>query len=193
MKSIIILVLCSSLLLEGCASYCPVLDRDRPEIIASNDQHLKVMTLDGSKIQTLSEHYLFVSDSSSFVFGDGSLISKNGRIKPFVGKIHPRGVDSLEDAHRLYYVYAVDESTTVRFMNQDCFTVDGRQGPGFWYIGERVKDGSKQMQKGRIPIDSIKEIRVSRADGGKTALFVAGSLAFLAGMVGISVATWSGH
>ena len=102
MKACIMIILCSSLLLQGCYSSSTLTEEWRAPLRLEPDAAIIVTLYNGSKIEVGPYHHLELSEPSDLVFGIGEQLDKTtGKYVTFKGKIAVPYVES-SDTSKLY-------------------------------------------------------------------------------------------
>ncbi len=180
LKSMLVIVLCPMLLLQGCYSYS-TFTQGSPETIPPPDNTIAVSTADGNDYEIEPYHFVAVREPSSFIFGSGERAGKGStEFHRFTGFAHPLATSRYTaltptrwgSTEKDPCINAVcDDGSTVRILEHDCVFVDSATGPGLWCKG--LKNGDPFS--GRIPFDQIRSVEVKKLSALKTtALAVAG-------------------
>ena len=174
MKSFIMILLCSSLFLEGCSSSSAITEKERAHLRLDPDRTIFVKLNDGSGYILEPYHYIEVTEPANFVFGVGEKLDKaTGKYEPFKGKLHPISTDSSDvdtvittgwsgrkKMRFQYIIFGLSDSTNVRFKQDDYVVAHGNQGSGFWCAGAWRSNGPYTHFTGRIPPENIESISV---------------------------------
>ena len=184
MKSLIIVLLCSSLLFEACTTSSLITEKEQAQLRADPEDAIGITLNDGSKVEAEPYHYVEVNEPSDFVFGIGQRLDKNsGKYSEFKGKINSVSVDSSDTSfiesgggrvHVRYYNFLLSDSSKVRFKKDDYFTVYSKENSGIWCTGLIESKGQTRQFKGRIPYDSIRTIEVQKFSTVQTVVLLAG-------------------
>jgi hypothetical protein len=197
MKSLIISLLGSALLLNGCTSFKPLEAEDRAEGRPKPDERIRLTLVDGSEIE--AESYVEVLEPSDFVYGVGKIFA-HGIIggEAFTGKIIRARIDSITTSvstvaksttraqSRRKVVYWLTDRSHVELEDGKHVSVTPDSGTGRWYIGTMESNGQTSDFAGRIPYEEIKEIEVRQFSTLKTI----GLVYLISGV--IYGATWGG-
>jgi hypothetical protein len=176
MKTLFVMLLCGSLLLEGCYSYRPVTASGQRQLRSTESDDIILTLNDGSRIESRRDWHFEVTEPSAFIFGEGEGRRSKGASSSanswfFSGKIDWRAIDSvklLSPASGPLLRCWRSDSTIVDFRPGHYVILTPDSGTGFWAIGTR-NDSSFQ---GRILPESILEIEASRFSMMKTAPLV---------------------
>jgi len=76
MKTPVIILLCVSLLLESCYSYCAIAQDENGKVVLKPDQNIKIDLKDETEIEVEPYHFISVEEPSSFVCGTGIRFGK---------------------------------------------------------------------------------------------------------------------
>lgn len=183
MKSIVILILCPSLVLEGCYSYFAFHGAASTQEQPANGERIQITLIDGSVFESSPNHHIVVTEPSDFVYGIGEIIDRTNHKREFSASFQPIAIDSCDVDTTIskgwnsrqryllpYYVFSLPEGLTVRCRRSDCIFVTSTQGVGLWCADE--SSGRPTSFSRRIPFDHIKGIEVRRISGIKTTLFI---------------------
>jgi len=203
MKFLIIIVLCSSLLLEGCYSYYAVNEEDKHQHHPKEDESILVTLKDGSTIESEAYHHDEVSEPSDLVYvvAGERFDMKTGERRRFNGSIQPMTFPSndgdtvfmggsallpkmREDECR----FRLSDSSEVRCQKSDCFTVTSKEGAGLWCTGRMESKNSSSPFIGMTAYENIKQIEVKEPSVGKTLLLTGGIVTGVALVFGTVVA-----
>ena len=90
MKSILVVILSASLLLEGCYSSAAVTEEEGRRLLLDSSASISVSLYDGAELEIEPYHYIELTDPSDVVFGLGEKFDKvKGEYEPFPRIIHP--------------------------------------------------------------------------------------------------------
>jgi NDP-sugar pyrophosphorylase family protein len=200
MQSFLVILLCSSLLLEGCYSFYPLTTTQREVLLGESNLTIQITLIDGTEIVAEPYHYIQVSEPSDFLIGVGELWNVRTNSKSaFQGKIQSQGVDSgwttgyrpaLQRWERVpvrYWEFWVSDSTKVRFKKDDFIAVTKEQGTGL-YVNGYTESGSgmyerRETYQGKISFDQIQKIERRRISEVKTILLEAVIVASIAASI----------
>jgi hypothetical protein len=182
MKTTIIILLCASLLLEGCYSYSAITADDKGQVNIEPDTDIQIKQNDGTEIEVKGNHFVSVTTPSDFVYGEGKLIdSKSGNSVDFVGTVNPVASDTQSvrapgewGARRIdRYRFYLNNGLVAQYNQGDFVSVDSAQGSGLWVCGkgEAFNNGKNGM---RIPFENVKAIEKRSFSPGKSVLCLAG-------------------
>jgi hypothetical protein len=200
MKSCMIILLCSSLLLEGCTSYFLASDQERTKLVEDSSKPIEIHLVDGSEITVDSFHYVVVSEPADFVYVVGERADGNNRpYRSFRGKITPPYIESVDTekffnspAIHVRHILRLPDGSMVRFYDADFIAVRSDQGTGYWCAGNTsgtyfVRDAVSN----RIPFDQIKSIEVQKLSLLKNIYLVIGiSFMIALGAAGAALGSW---
>jgi hypothetical protein len=202
MKSLIIGLLGSALLLSSCTSFMPLEAEDRAQGRPKPDESIRVTLVDGSVIE--ADASVNVSEPSDFVFGVGEMYMMQHLREPlrgisFVGKLPYSLIDSARivtrGSNRVLVCWISPQRwknsdsadckaflarpgawfmTRIEFEKGDYFRVSGDTGVGLWCAGTLLSNREFSNFAGRIPFERIKEIEVRKDSPAKTALLIIG-------------------
>ena len=189
MKHLLIIVLCPSLLLEGCYSSFTLTEQDRLQGHPNEDETILVTLKNGSTIESEDYHHVEVKEPSNFIYVEvGERFDrKTGERKTFRGSIQPATIDSsrvdtvlstgwsARKRNRLhFYNFGLTDGSVIRCLKSDCFTVTSAQGPGLWCAGRMELNHESSNFVGKIPFESIMKLEVKKVSATKTAIGVFG-------------------
>ncbi len=203
MRTTVVIIVCSMIVLQGCYSSSPLrVENGRQPASASFDAFM-VQTHDGRSINLEPNHFVEVTAPSSFVYGIGERAEKgSSRFLPFTGRFQPvsQRIEAAQNSekggrplriHRL--LFTLPDSSLVRMSDVDCILVDSARGAGIWYstLEWDPEAFTYVASVERIPQENIQSLEVKNLDALKTVSFVAGSLAigFLV-VFAIGVSSW---
>ncbi|HEY6191922.1 MAG TPA: hypothetical protein VI215_06285 [Bacteroidota bacterium] len=187
MKYLLSILLCSSLLLEGCYSSFTLTEQDRLQSHPKEDENILVTLKDGSRIESEEYHHIEVKKPSDFIYVEvGERFDRKAGIREsFKGSIQPVTIDSSEidsvsatgfvsQEKRYYFNFGLSDGSKIRCLKSDCFTVTSAQGAGLWCVGRLESNHVPSRFIGMIPVESIRQIDVSSVSGNNTVLLVVG-------------------
>lgn len=202
MKTPVIILLCVSLLLEGCYSYCAIAQDENGKVVLKPDQNIKIDLKDETEIEVEPYRYISVEEPENFVYGTGIRIDKaKDSSVEFTGKIYPVSCDSnpsyvssgwYSKGERRYDYYLSD-GTVTQFNQGKFIVVDSSKGPGLWICNGEIVSGwsDTSINNTRIPFENIKNIETDHFSVGRTVLCVlgvgAGAFVCLALLLAISI------
>jgi hypothetical protein len=173
MKTLIIYLLCASLLLEGCFCYSTITEDEHGKLALNPDQNIKVYLKDETEIEAEPYRYFSVVEPANYVYGSGICIDKTKDSSyEFSGIIYPVSCDSNPDnissqwqserARR--YDFYLNDGTITQFDQGDFVMVDSTYGPGLWICsGEDVSHWT-EVNNMKIPFEDIDKIEVRQVD-----------------------------
>jgi hypothetical protein len=182
MKSIITILLCASLLLEGCYSYSAITADDKGQLNIEPDTDIQIRQKDGTEFEVKGNHFVSVTTPSNFVYGEGTLVDgKSGNSVDFVGIVNPVASDTQSvrasgewGARRIdRYRFYLNNGLVAQYNQGDFVSVDSAQGSGLWVCGKgEAFDNNKNGL--RIPFENVKAIEKRSFSPGRTVLCLAG-------------------
>lgn len=165
MKTFIVIIVCSMLVLEGCYSYSALGEGGSVPIVPPPEEAIVVHTKDGRDLELEAFHFLEVRKPSNCVYGVGERAAKDSsRFVPFRGTVLPiarRTENYVVEVGRGKYrpaarfVFTLQDSSNVRMEEVDCIFIDSAQGIGFWYV---IKQPDGKGYVGKISFDDIVSI-----------------------------------
>jgi hypothetical protein len=176
MKIIVILVLCCSLLLQGCFSYA-YLSKDELTGESFSEKSIVITLIDGSVIESEYNRHIYTTDRSDFIYGIGKWKHQFSTETPFLGKLERSFIDSIkEDEYgpKGSYLYYLSGGTIISFREEDYVSVTPDQPPGLWCTGVLTINKIESRFRGRIPEERIKDIKIKKVDIVETIGIVVG-------------------
>jgi len=189
MRTMITIVLCSMILLQGCSSYQLFKPDIGNSIIPTPDHSILVHTRSGREIEMEPYHFIVVDHPSNFYYGTGKRAEKDSsRYAEFRGKFLPIGKEAdyipcpscphTMSGYR-YPVFRLADSSVLRA--EEYFVVDSAMGTGLFYDAGRWQDAKYIYQTERLQLEEISHVEVPRFSITRTALFALGC-AFIVAM-----------
>lgn len=174
MKTFISVVLGSTLLLNGCMSYCPLERSEREQGRPKPDERILVTLVDGGTIEAEPYLHVAVSEPSDFVYGVGHWVNKHtAKDSTFRGKLFRSSVVSsatITSRSERHLFCWLSDSTLIVFKEGDYLVITPDQGTGLWCAGVRKSKEGHQAFAGRIPFDNIKQYKVQEFAWGSLGL-----------------------
>lgn len=177
-KSLIIVLIIVSMLLEGCSSYSIVTEQDKSKNRPAENEPINFVLSDGSEIESKTYHHIYVVQSDDFVYGIGEQFNrKTGLHNPFQGKLMRPLIDSSTTEwvdREQYLVCWLSDSSYVRFSESDYVVITPDQGAGFWCVGTLRSQNSRAQFKGKVSTEKIQELQIRKFSATKTVILILG-------------------
>ena len=198
-KTIILILLIVSILLEGCNSTYVLTEKDKLKNRPAEDESVVVLLKDGSRIESDAYHHMNVLEPGDFIYGIGERLNKKLEVmhSTFRGKLLPSVLDSIttERYHEMDYTLCwLSDGSYVRFGKSDYMVVTPDQGAGFWCVGTLISQKDESLFKGKVSGEKIQEIQIQEIHGAGTFLLTTGILLTVgAGVLLVLLANNLGH
>jgi len=181
MKTFIVLILCSSLVLQGCYSYSALTDEEKEFYWLGDSDSILITLADGTVLESGPFCHAQFEKPADFVYGSGRQVFQNSLGNtPFVGVLMKSFIDSTtlvetgSDHSLICYLW---NGTAIKFSEGDYFIVTANDSAGFWCAGT-TNSGGKMSRW--LSTDEIKQIEVKKMSILNSILFGSAVLACFA-------------
>ena len=192
MKTVLVILLCASLLLEGCYSYSALNEEERNQFGTLENDNILIVLNDGSNIESHKGLHVEITEPSEFVLGIGSRCKSNSRggslkATHFAGRLQKSLIDSSKLIRSSSYGIDMlfqcwlSDSSVMTFKSGDYVTITPDSGIGFWVIGIT----NHSTFRGKITPTSIHHIEVPKVSAVATTVSVIGVGLFVTMMVAV--------
>lgn len=174
MKTLLRIILCVAMLLEGCYSYAVFDPEGMGRPLPPDNESMRVTLKNGSTIESEALHHVMVNVPSNFIYGVGTSLKRfGGKEQTYVGHIDPSIVDSskaweYDGVH--YRSFWLKDSTRLNFIEGRYFMVTPDQGSGLWCIGRMSAGRTDSMFAGKIDLADMQVIEVPTISAVKTTI-----------------------
>ncbi|HTK83213.1 MAG TPA: hypothetical protein VL633_13075 [Bacteroidota bacterium] len=188
MKSTVVLVALTSMLLQSCYSYFGVTGEERQTMLNSGSDGIQIVLSTGEEVVVDPYHYVYVAEPTDGIYVAGELTRGTEKEK-FHGIVHPTRIDSSEavvkrlfmlETRAVYYTMLQSDSSTVTCTKDDMIRLSKEQGAGLWvngYIITKSFMGAKETKAyvGKVPesdAQHVEQHKISWLRSAGTALAI---------------------
>lgn len=182
MKSGIILLVLSSMLLQSCYSYFNITGEERQQIMQSGETPIQIVLADGQEVIVDPYHYVYVTEPTDGIYVTGELV-QGSEARSFHGLVRPTRIDSSEvvvkrlfisETKETYYDLWVSDSSKVTCTKADMIRISKSEGPGLWvngYIVMKSFMGAKETKSyvGKVPDSDAQHVEQKKLSWLRTA------------------------
>lgn len=184
MKSGIILVVLSSMLLQSCYSYFTVTAEERPQIMQSGETPIQIVLADGQEVIVDPYHYVYIPEPTDGIYVTGEFVrGPEERGEPFHGLVDAMRIDSTEvvikrlfisETKETYFDLWVSDSSKITCTKADMIRISKEQGAGLWvngYIVTKAFLGAKETKTyvGKVPDSDAQHVEQKKLSWLRTA------------------------